>query len=215
MILSSFLTVSGRFIGSSRACPGLIARSVSPGRIVRDGAARRLACGCGPKAATLQETAGKHDRAPRPMDSAGPGAGAPRPRLRKCRNPVARKLFATAALPQPEGDRRPVRGIAADGCHVGVQAAGRSNGNRRRRSLHGPLARRNRTFPASEGRRGRIGPHRRQSPIGFGPVSAESEIMEVRMRRRYSFTSSGRLRAVPAASTSIMAMKTSREADGL
>lgn len=56
---------------------------------------------------------------------------------------------------------------------------------------------------------------RSQSPIGLGPVSSESAIMEVRMRRRYSFTDSGRLRAVPAASTSIMAMKTSRDAEGL
>ncbi len=71
------------------------------------------------------------------------------------------------------------------------------------------------SLPASEGRRGKINRARFQSPIGFGPVSSESAIIEVRMRRRYSFTNSGRLRAVPAASTSIMAMKTSREAEGL
>lgn len=71
------------------------------------------------------------------------------------------------------------------------------------------------SLQASDGRRGKINRVRCQSPIGFGPVSSERAIMEVRMRRRYSFTSSGRLRAVPAASTSIMAMNTSREAEGL
>ncbi len=54
-----------------------------------------------------------------------------------------------------------------------------------------------------------------QSPIGRGPTSSESASNEVRMRRRHSFTRSGRLRAAPAASTSMMAMKTRREAEGL
>lgn len=54
-----------------------------------------------------------------------------------------------------------------------------------------------------------------QSPIGFGPVSPESGNIDVRIRRRYSLTRSGRLRAAPAANTSIMAINTRRDADGL
>ena len=91
-----------------------------------------------------------------------------------------------------------------------------TDGNCRRPPVHGhSLARAKPSLPASDGCRGEINRVRCQSPIGFGPVSSERAIMEVRMRRRYSFTSSGRLRAVPAASTSIMAMNTSREAEGL
>ncbi len=70
-------------------------------------------------------------------------------------------------------------------------------------------------FMANDGRDEMNPRSHTQSPIGFGPVSSVTETIEVRIRRMYSFTISGRLRAVPAASTSIMAMKTSREADGL
>ena len=56
---------------------------------------------------------------------------------------------------------------------------------------------------------------RRQSPIGLGLVSSDRAISEVRIRRMFSFAVSGRRRAVPAARTSTMAMKTSREAEGL
>ncbi len=109
------------------------------------------------------------------------------------------------------------RAILREICPATLRArAWPTDGNCRRPPVHGhSLARAKPSLPASDGCRGKINRVRCQSPIGFGPVSSERAIMEVRMRRRYSLTSSGRLRAVPAASTSIMAMNTSREAEGL
>ena len=45
-----------------------------------------------------------------------------------------------------------------------------------------------------------------QSPIGFGPESLDKVTRDVRMRRRFSLTRSGRFLAAPAANTSTIAM---------
>lgn len=124
---------------------------------------------------------------------------------------MPRSLFSCPQEPRPQTVERE-RGRPAR-ARWRAQAWPTDGNCRRSPSQDHPFC--NRPAMASGECRGKINRARLQSPIGFGLVSSESAIIEVRMRRRYSFTNSGRLRAVPAASTSIMAMKTSREAEGL